>query len=121
MRAVGQTPSAVAAAQAASQAWRQALELQQAAEGDHLDFQLLAAEVVGTLRAIEVLDARLIAQVIGYGRDHALRDDEGRDAVERLGEAIREMRRATELMVDVELGVALFGAALSHIELEDPS
>lgn len=111
--------SASQVAESGAEAWRRVVVLQRAAEPDHGDWYGLAGEMVATVRALEDLAAVVIAQVIGYGHDHVLRDDEGQDPHERLADVVRGMRRFAEQLCDAEFDLHQAWSASGHIAVED--
>lgn len=107
------------AADAGTTAWRQVASRLRAADADHGDWYAVAGEMVATVRALEDVAAAVIGQVICYGHDHELRDDEGRDPHERLADVVRGLRRFAEQLCDSEFDLHQAWSASGHIAVED--
>lgn len=108
-------PTALALADTATQAWRAAATLQAATTPEHGDFYALAAELVGTLRALGQLVDTLHGQVAGYGEGRVLRDDEGMRADLRLTLAAGSLLRARGDLWRTADGLNDFWSAIGHI------
>src|SRR5690242_9888143 len=90
----GRAP-AVIAAERAAELWTDVVRLQRWTDPDHADIYAIAGELVATLTAVNDLAAVLARQISGYGDGRALYDDTYQvDPVERLAEAVRQLRSA---------------------------
>jgi hypothetical protein len=118
MTAPDDRPPAVAAAEAASQAWRASVLVQRTAPAEHSDFYALAGELVDTLRALSNLAGVLAAQVAGYGHGRVLRDDADADPAVRLADAAPLLALVQRDLDRAERAANQFWSEISHIGTE---
>jgi hypothetical protein len=113
---------AVARAEVATEAWRDAARMQLRAEPNHSDLYALAAEIVASLSAVQDLTSVLRDQVTGYGQGRAVYDDTRTvDPQARLAEAGVQLAQLHAALTTGLRGANGFWSAIGHIGVEVPS
>ena len=112
-------PHAVTRADAAAEAWEDAVRLQRWAPADHADFYALGCEMVRTLQALDDLARLLGPRVRFYGRGRDVYDDtRAIDPTARLADAAAELELLAELLTAAQRPANRFWSAIGHIGVE---